>query len=643
MSTGYSVKGTANVSLKINNKPLPPVANFITDIQIITGFGELAPTAVITFQDQQNLLTGPMALNDGTVITLQFGQSKTSRSVELSVVKVVPLHTSFSIMYTVTLILNKPHYLYGANSEAYRGTSMETLQKVCDKVGLSLDVNISTKDNMVWRSVNRSKALFVRDIVEHSYIDDKSAIASSISIDDRLIVRDLFKEIQAKPKYKIYSGSVPPSEVGKDNVFVATEVKPISVTGLTNLLGNYGSNRVRRDSGGELKQVSTIKPPLIKDGLPINQTIHESMQYARMEQTHFDPGVGAIGGSNAHEKYYEASYQNTRGLNLFNQALRVLIEVETPLELFDIVDYTFTDVIGVEERVDTTHSGVYIVGNISYVIKGHHYAEIITLYRCYLSDSGNTPAIGSKNQVASSGKPTNNAADNSSVNYKDPKNAVGLSQQLSNKIKTSTNDISATQASLSDQFTEIANKPKSAADAYIDSAIDQINQLEDRFMQESNSMGIPSMQEKYGAGKDALYNLMNEFGSAKSALEDCGKLNPFQSMSLNFAKINAGKLLRAITSRLDRLDALDGGLLATLNDLISKGDINGSLIREPSLSTSCKQLQTDHLNAAIKDRFPDKCIDKYQLDRLRIPSSLLRKLRRKLERMLRDILCLIGS
>ena len=180
-------------------------------------------------------------------------------------------------------------------------------------------------------------------------------------------------------------------------------------------------------------------------------------------------------------------------------------------------------------------------------------------------------------------------------------------------------------------------------DKTINNALESIDALEESFKQEATDYGFPELKEKYGEGKDDLNALMDEFGAAKSTLEQCGKLSPLEGLTVKLAKANVGKLIKAVTDRIDRVDSALTGVNNDINNLIAKGDIKSDMIEDPKLRTNCKQFQTDHINAAVAEKYPDKCVNQSSLDRLRLPLDKLRRLKRKLLNYLRNLFCMLGE
>lgn len=645
MTTSYGVEGTSSLSIQINDAPVPPTQGLIVSCFIHCGYGWQVPYVEITLADQQNLLTGKFSINDGTALTLTFGKRGLDNSIKCQVVTKKSNASSIGVMMVLKCVLRAPAYAFGAMSESFSGTSVDALRELCGKAGLKFESEESTDDKMKWLNVGKSRAQHVQDIVSHSYKDDKSVMSALLDPYGTMRYVELISQLKKSPEYTIFSGAIGESKTSDDKTFVATEIQPISLSGMLNHMSNYGSALVQPGMSGELDTFDKVEAPKMGDGVAINQETHESFKYSRMDYaSYYDPGIGDIGGSNGHAKYLSAPYSNKRQLSLFSQGMKVLIDGNAKIPLFAPVELKITQMSGTQEITNTADSGMYIVGGYTIAIKGMYFSEAYALYRCYVSDSGNTPVLGSKNQKSSAGKPEMTEAANSPVNYKDPSNSQSIADQLKSKVRAAQDATNTGRTN----FMETVNAPISATqtalDDFVGKADNLINSLVNDFSGEANGFGgLDFLSDKYGNGYDKVLALLGEFSSAKSTLENCGRLSPLQNMAFNFVTLNLAGLIRLIESRISKLDGLSLQIAKLLNAFLEFGDIDSTYLSSPSLTTNCKQFKNDHLNAAISNRFPDRCLDSYALERLRTPDARLSRLRRLLLGFLRNLFCMLGQ
>lgn len=628
--TGYNLQGTMSVSIEVDGQRLPPVGGILRSYYIQAGFGMSTPAATLMFSDRQNVLTGPLAINDGTKIKLYLGREGLSKVFNLRVLRKKAVDTPAGQEIEAICMLDVPAFALGAQSESARGTSVEAVRTLAERSGLKFETDVTANDSMTWLNVGKSRAAFVSDILRHSFVSKDTSLTGLLDVDNTFRVCDVFKRIQGAPEYTVFSGMTADHDTPKNKTFLASESAPSQVSGLTNAMLNYGTVRVDNMLGGKTDREKKINPPLIGDGLPINQGVRDSIEYTRMDYAkHYDPGVGKLAASNAHENYHTAPYRNDRYLALFSQGVYVMIDNEANIPLLACVDFQPYKQVGSETILDSSQAGKYIVGGVTLLGTGHYYSERYLLYRCYVSDSGNTPVLGSRNEQPSAGKPEATAGADSVVDYDDPLNAAAMSRQVNPSIKVQ-GDLDS-QSSL-----DVKSKYEQA----ISSTQSEIDQMVESFKTESDSLNLDWLSEKYSSSSDKLDALMSEIGAAKQLLSFCKKPSWLESRSLEFGKLNAAGIFKMISSRIDKVEALQDSYMNKLNDLVASGEIKTSLL-SPSLRTNCKAMNTDHINAAIADKFPDHCLDLNGADRLNGPAKFLNLLWRKLTESLRDIACLL--
>lgn len=629
--------GGVRVRLKFNDKDLPPANDFFHSFYIYYGFGYKSPTLVLTVIDKNKLLTGPMALVDGTKITVICGVTdKPDRTFDFYVVHSKSSDAGAGTIFEIVALMGKPSYIFGAQQEAKRGTSVDVIKKIVESEGMVYDGDESTDDDMTWLNVGKSRMLWVNDILARTYKDDDSLVTGLQDVDGTFKVRELFKLAQQEHEYEIFVGDMPQKKFTKKQFF-ALEHKPFDYSGISNLLYNYGHVRIQQRIDGKIDTYDSVNPPVLGDGLSINQGIRDSFAYSSSRSAkYYDSGISEkLNGSNAHKKYYESAVLNNRYMALFSTGIQVNLMTQSEIPLFSVVK---VNAVNQYQQLETREniSGNYIIGAGVIACVGTNYREFYSLYRHYVNESGNTPLLGSKNADSNSQKPKMPKA-NSVVDYQDPIKEQAMSQQSSTSLAGG-NTESPLQAFDSNQ-----QNIKNGFDSFIGNATGQIDSLEKSFSEESGAFGFNELSAKYKVGKDNVMNLLNEFSVAKSILENCGELNPLESLALNFVKLNLNALVDAIVDRIGRVEGLQAKLLKEINDLLALGDLNGGYLKAPQLNVSCRAFAQDHLNAALRDMYPDQCIDNFNMNRLRFPFNRLTRLRRLLMALLRDLLCALGE
>jgi hypothetical protein len=631
---GQSNSGV-RVRIKINDKDLPPANDFFHSFYIYYGFGYKVPTLSLTVIDKNKLLTGPFSLVDGSKITLIYGvSSKPDRELSFSLISAKPTQSDSGVIFNIIAVMGKPNYIFGAQQESKRGTSVNAIKQIVEASGMVYDGDVQTDDSMTWLNVGKSRMLWIQDILAKSYKDDNSLVVGMQDLDNTFKVREMFELAQSKEQYEVFIGDFPQKKF-KVNEFFASQYKPFNYSGISNLLFNYGHVRTQQKIDGTIDKYDTVNPPVLGDGLSINQSIRDSFTYSSSRTSkYYDSGISEkLNGSNAHKKYYEAAVLNNRYLTLFNSGIQINIMGQVEIPLFSVIKVNAVNQYQTLETQENLN-GNYIIGSGIVACVGKEYREFYSLYRHYVNESGNTPLLGSKNADPNSKKPAMEKA-NSVVDYSDPVKDQSLSKQAAS-LASGVNNAAQNLVQGQDNI-------KSGFDKFIDTAMQQISDLEKSFEAESSSFGFAELAAKYTAGKDQLMNLLNEFSFAKSILENCGKLNPLESLVIDLVKLNLNGLVDLIVDRIGRVEGLQAKLLNEINSLLALGDLNGGYLSAPQLNVSCRTFAQDHLNAALRDLYPDQCIDNFNMNRLRFPFNKLTRLRRLLMSLLRDLLCALGE
>jgi hypothetical protein len=137
----------------------------------------IIPKLEFNFKDTQNILKGDGTPQDQTSVDLFLNStSENIKSIHL-VFKIDGFDKSpekSGQTYTIRGTIDIPN-LYIIKNKSYKGTSFEVLREVSKELGLGFNSNItSADDSMTWRSTNKKPYDFINDVIQHSYISDKS-------------------------------------------------------------------------------------------------------------------------------------------------------------------------------------------------------------------------------------------------------------------------------------------------------------------------------------------------------------------------------------------------------------------------------------------------------------------------------------
>lgn len=154
-----------------NNSPIE--ARYIK--KLIIYYDDFIPKCEITFLDALGLINSPNTtpLNDTKFDIFLNSGSEVLKSIHLKF-KLEINQRNKSGTNTITGILDIPDF-YKIQYKSYKGTSFETLRKICKESQLGFNSNINnTNDSMQWVRNSITTRQFMRNILDHSYISDDS-------------------------------------------------------------------------------------------------------------------------------------------------------------------------------------------------------------------------------------------------------------------------------------------------------------------------------------------------------------------------------------------------------------------------------------------------------------------------------------
>lgn len=94
-------------------------------------------------------------------------------------------------------------YLYYKKFWSYRGTSFETIDRVCKDAGLGLSTNISnSNDEMVWINKGDNFLNFIEDVTKNSFINKNTFIFTYIDFYYNINYIDIEKQLQSSSEHE---------------------------------------------------------------------------------------------------------------------------------------------------------------------------------------------------------------------------------------------------------------------------------------------------------------------------------------------------------------------------------------------------------------------------------------------------------
>lgn len=654
----FHIENKVYLTLKINDTPVSPSWNLFRKLLILNGFGLAAPQLQLTLNDMHGYLTGDLAVNDGTRITVTVGKKEDlARDIDFVVFGIKHHNEGNGNLVILNCVIDAPKYLMEAGKDVKKGSSIDALKDIASKSGLTHVTDLSTSDNMTWMNCGEPRHVYAQRVTDHAWNGKQSCVMTTTNIYKELVTKDLFECLNKKPQVTFCYSFDDESKDVEGSPITVMEVCPVTISGAMNSWTNYGHSFSQHSLSGKDLNYEKANPLVLGDGLPLNKDLKSEIEGSQLGWgSFFDVGCdGDVKAFNLHKYYYEAEYLNTRHKALFTEGLRVSIDAFTELKLFDTVKYIQTDNLDDLDLVNQRYEGKYVVGGQAIVIEGHHYVEVLDLYRSFVEESGKTNIVGGQN---------NSGGGSSPVGGQVPVNSDGSSEDMlpsldggegsssmggndlpsaddygtDNKFKPQVDSVTDKADALKDQAT--SNPPIDATAAKFE---DIKKEVDDRFKQAGDAYKTPELLEKYGEDADFLDALMREFSRAKDLLSMCSLLGDCELVSLEIAKLKTPQILDELESRAEFVENKMGEMENAINDLIANGDLPDSFLDAPSTSLDCLDLGESTINGFLDDILPDKCFDSITWDKLVVPNLELSQLLDKIKDFIRDLLCTMGE
>jgi hypothetical protein len=637
-----NTEGLGIFELSINDMPITSGLNLFREGTIQSGVGLSIPIAKFIFVDHHGTLVGDQALNDGTKISVVMGRdTENSVSYDFLVYSINSYEEGGANVQEVYCLLDKPPLTTGASKSVHSGTSSQVLSEISSESNMLFD-GPSTEDNMTWINCGGTRLQFMDKVCLRSYRSDNSCMSHVVDF-DTVILKDLFEIFSGVPSHNLHY-SINSNAADTGIKVELDESKPCSRTGFYNQATNYGHRHWQHSLTGDVMEFSTINPKVLGAGLPINSQIKGNLEFASLTVgSNFDTGGGSLPGANVHTNYHKAKYQNLRYLSLFSEGVRVLTREFVNIPLFSLVSYLHGSIRDSSTVPNRKYSGNYIVGSKTLVLRGKHYAETYEMYRPFITETGNTPTVGSEKKSDSYIKRESNkdAIENSADALREETNVSPSGNKIvpdphtdpsklnvESQINTSLGGSSTEGISLFSETESILHENTKEAEI-------KLGKLGD-------TPDLDFLSEKYGTDYDKIDALMSEFQSALKRLDLCKALSSLENLSVSFTMdINNGII--GILEERERIinRALDKNV-KSINDLIAKGGIPDSFLSPPTVSSKCNEKTASDINNILKGILPNKCLDKRDISKLNSSNLKLSQKLRKLQSQLQDLLCAFG-
>jgi hypothetical protein len=270
-------------------------------------------------------------------------------------------------MLELSGVYDSTAYLYQTANTALQGSSTGVIANIASLMNLSYVTNDNSQDSMTWLPYKKTWADFTKYIAKHGWSDSKSIFSHGVGLNNTLYYINVQKQFENRtPVLELVYNTQPKTQ----NYANIIKYRIISRSGQFNYEGAYGMRTTQTNSSGGVtiyQQVSAAKNA--GANLDISKRIGGSIQ------NRSKIAIAPMDAGNSHPNYIRARHQNERLKLTYSQNLYVLLNVETQLNLYDIVNV----LIHGDEKKDFYSSGIYMVTALTKSIYGNFYYEKIEL------------------------------------------------------------------------------------------------------------------------------------------------------------------------------------------------------------------------------------------------------------------------
>lgn len=665
-----NMEGLAFFEVSVNGDKIEGARNLFDEVLIQAGVGLPAPLARITFADLDGRLSGPYALVDGAVVKLKFGPSDDeTKEVEFLVFSTDEYQQNGGTKYQAFCILNKPNYLFESSFDKKKGKSVDAIKDIFSKADIEYETELSTDDTQMWNNCGKTKQDFIQFVSNHAYVDEKSCIVTAVDF-EKAYSKDLFKIFDEEPKARF----VYQVDGGDGEATILRECRTKSRSGFLNATTNYGQYHQQHSLEGDVLTFEKIDP-IIVDGaaLPINTDVKGSLENAsHVMGGYYDSGSGDMPGSNLHENYFKAKYQNLRYYSLFSEGIEALSTYFLDPPLLSLHDIQHGEIRDEEPVLDEIHSGSYILVGKTIILRGTQYGEKYDFIRYFLTEEGNTPVVAGSPESAPSSSASAQAqaqgdavtapstivpegqtpveAPVTEVPTTDTGNKIPVKEESvldkKDKILEQTNDkISSNTEAINKDLADASGKAQSEFDKTAEKFDNQLNELESDFAKEAENMGFDDeFKEKYGQKYDQLDAVLSEFQSALYKVDTCRMLNSLEALALKAVLPVIPSFVDIVNDRIGRINGALNGMYDDIDKLIENGDVDAESLDADKHGVECDDNRKQLLEDAEKeDKVKDACLDDRDAERLNRSVLDLLKKEQDLNKKLKDLLCSMGQ
>lgn len=361
------IKTGVFLSIDIDGQEYPLEKNGFQKLILVSNKRMSVATCELVFSDLTSRINTEITLADGVPLVIKLGRSIEDYDVYTYRVynyKRDPSRTT--PQYTVIGYFDAPKWFLAAWKKPIEATSSAALAELAGACGLQPDCD-PTNDEMIWLPGNERACMFARSIAERGFLDTNSCMVTGMTLDGVFKYKNLTTLPDSGPIFT--QGHVPETANVIDNRYLVS-------SGYGNSIGGYQH---------------LIRPQLLREFRDFTDQVDVTRKTQTFQMNNEVKGMlgkgridfGDIDGSNTHDFWEEARYQNIRTAMIYSMGVELMIDQRTPigLDLFSPITYEPYDPPSTgEARLTEQYRGVYYVTAKAIYVEGGNYYEKFQAY-----------------------------------------------------------------------------------------------------------------------------------------------------------------------------------------------------------------------------------------------------------------------
>lgn len=365
------------LSLRFGDKTFPLEKNGFQQITLIENQRLLLTQGEIIMQDVDALFGNKIPLGDGVPVQIIVGRDESSaKTYNMRVFGKPGGVVSGVPVYRILMYGDNPLWVLGTTKTPYEGTSNQVLEKLAQESGLKYE-GAPTADKMIWLPTNDRRCVFASRTAAQGFYDQQSCMAMGVGLDGVLRYRNL-ATMQLTPDVPL----IIRGDAKSDKIWSAVAARAINSSGAGNSRGGYGQVTHEQSTLRTAQKFVSAQVKNMSEVLAHNTGLAKGLGSV---VTKFAP----IDAGNVPVTHQQGIYQNQRISRMYSTGYEVMMQVETPFKMFDIVRYVpQQEGYGTPEQ-DRSNTAFYMLAGRTVQVKGQNYGEKLSILTTGDSSSEN--------------------------------------------------------------------------------------------------------------------------------------------------------------------------------------------------------------------------------------------------------------